>query len=114
LTVIDRVLALDPTLPRLRLVERTRRAHRVLAAVAEHVMSCAAADKGQLAPLQERASARLTTRRSAADAQAAEDALQLAEQMWSAAPACHDATPAAQALARVLDAVAAAQEQEQP
>lgn len=111
LTLIDRVLALDPTLPRLRLVERIRRARLVLAAVVEHVTSCAAADKERLAPLQEQASARLATRRSAADAQAAEDDLQLAEQIWSAAAACHDATPAAQALARVLQAVAAAQEQ---
>lgn len=111
-TVIDRVLALDPTLPRLRLVERTRRAHRVLAAVVEHVASCGAADEERLAPLREQASRRLAARRPAPDAQVAEDELQLAEQMWATASTCHDATPAAQALMRVLHAAAAAREQE--
>jgi tetratricopeptide (TPR) repeat protein len=111
LTVIDRVLRLDPTLPRLGLVERTRRGHRILAAVVAHVAGCAAADETTVAPLRARALERAATR-PAADAQMAEDDLQLAEQLWAAAPVCHDETPAAQALTQVLRAVTAAREQE--
>ena len=111
LTVIDRVLALDPTLPRLGLVERTRRARRILAAAVEHIASCAAIEEAQVAPLRQRALER-AARPAAADAQVAEDDLQLAADLWAAAPACHDATPAARALTQVLRAVAAAREQE--
>lgn len=107
LVVVDRVLALDPTLPRLRLVARTRRARLVLAAVVEQVRTCRP-DGDPPAPTLDEAAARLR-RPARADAATAEEELALARRLWSAFPACHGASPGARALAQVLMRVAAAE-----
>jgi tetratricopeptide (TPR) repeat protein len=104
LAVIDRVLALDPTLPRLRLVTRTRRARQVLGAVLEQTRGCLAEVSGQPGELAAEAAERLR-RRAQADAEAAEDDLELAARMWAASPGCQGNSPEAVALAQVLERV---------
>jgi tetratricopeptide (TPR) repeat protein len=103
---IDRTLALDPMLPGLRLRERTRRARRLLSAVLEQVNGC-----GPPAGAQDLATlaAALLAGRAQPDA---EDAVQLATALWHAAPACRPQTSEAQAIARVLQAVADAERAE--
>lgn len=100
----DRTLALDPTLPGLRLAERNRRAARLLAAVWSHVGSCVEA-RDDLRDLATLTRAELERRsRRAGDA---EDQLALAGQLWNAAASCQGSSPEQQAIARVLRAVAA-------
>lgn len=111
LAVIDRVLALDPTLPRLRLVTRTRRSRQVLAAVFNHTRACL--DQGPPDILSARGeAARRLRRRIGADAEAAEQELALAARLWSDSPACHGSSPEARALAQVLQRVNVPEEQQ--
>lgn len=109
LAIADRVLALDPTLPRLRLVTRTRRARLVLAAVVEQTRECSG-DPGT-GEMWKQAAARLR-RRARADAEAAEQEMALAAQLWAAAPACQTSSPEAMAIGRVLRRIDAAAEQQ--
>jgi tetratricopeptide (TPR) repeat protein len=102
MTLIDRVLALDPTLPRLSLVERTRRSRAVLEAVIGEVAECEVLPAPVREELQSRAQPAL---RAARDAEAAEEALRLAGEIWSSVPACHGATVESEAIGRVLRTV---------
>jgi tetratricopeptide (TPR) repeat protein len=107
LAVLDRVLALDPTLPRLRLVTRTRRARLVLEAALEQTRAC----EPDGPPSEARRLAIVRLRRPArADAEAAEQDLTLAQQLWAAAPACHDSGPDARALGQILQRIDATRE----
>jgi tetratricopeptide (TPR) repeat protein len=100
LLVIDRVLALDPTLPRLGLVARTRRARMLLAQVLDVTTACPEG-AGGLQDLRKAAAVRIR-RRARADAEAAEEDLTLAKEIWTAAAACHATTPDARAVSQVL------------
>jgi tetratricopeptide (TPR) repeat protein len=102
--VIDRVRSLDPTLPRLRLVTRTRRARLVLAAVYAHTRGCLEASAGAQPLLDD--TARRLRLRARTDAEAAETDLALAVRLWTSAPDCHGDTPEGRALTQVLDRVA--------
>ncbi len=108
ITFINRVLALDPTLPRLRLPERTQRARAILTAVVQHLAACDATDEEQARRMRDLAAPHL--RRGVQDAEVAEQALRLASDLWDAEPACHDGTPEARALDRVLRVVQDAQD----
>ncbi|HEY8535753.1 MAG TPA: tetratricopeptide repeat protein [Vicinamibacterales bacterium] len=112
LHVIERVLALDPHLPRLRLAARARRARQVLAAVHAQTRACANATPDAAAAAAE-AEARLK-RRPPADAEAAEAELTLAARLWRATPGCHDESVEARALAEVLGDTAAPVEEPAP
>jgi tetratricopeptide (TPR) repeat protein len=109
LALVERILALDPTQPRLRIVERTRRARRVLAAVLQHTTDCVGPES---TPLRQEAQQHLK-RRGDVDAEAAERDLELAAKLWTSAPACHLDTIEARALTQVLRQVGAS-EQQQP
>lgn len=103
LHVLERVLALDPTLPRLGLVTRTRRAFLVLSEVLQQTERCGLESANtELRAVSQagRARARRTRR---ADAEAAEESLALAGRIWALAPGCHDDSPEARALAQVLE-----------
>jgi tetratricopeptide (TPR) repeat protein len=103
LNVVERVIAIDPTLPGLTLVTRTRRARALLRAVAEQTGNCpsTSADESEL-----RATVDRRLRRSArSNAEAAEEDLGLAARLWAASPSCHGAGVESQALAQVLDRV---------
>ena len=107
LHIVNRILALDPTLPRLGLVTRTRRARLLLAQVIEGTQDCD--DDPQVKAL--RSQARQRTRvRPRADAEAAEEDLALAAKIWAAAPACHASSLDARAIGQVLQRVTAAAE----
>ena len=108
LATLDRVLELDPTLPGLRLVTRTRRARLLLTAVLEHTQACAPADSAAAAARG--AAADRLRRAPRADAEAAEQELSLASELWAAATACHDGSPEGQALAQILQRVAPSSE----
>jgi tetratricopeptide (TPR) repeat protein len=106
LLVLNRILALDPTLPELRLVTRTRRARELLAAVAAHVRACADAtaapeDAALMVDVD-----RQLRRRAAVDAAAAEEELALAVRVWNELPPCQTRTPEGRALAQVVRRVA--------
>ena len=103
LAVVDRVLALDPTLPGLRLVTRTRRARAVLAAAVEQTRRCDVTEE-PIAVLREDAARRLR-RPARTDAEAAEEELALAQRLWAAAEGCRPDTPDARALSEVLGRV---------
>jgi tetratricopeptide (TPR) repeat protein len=105
---INRVLALDPTLPRLRLPDRTQRAGAILTAVVQHLAACDATDEERDRSI--RAMAAPYLRRGVRDAEAAEQALRLASDLWEADPGCHDGTPEARAIERVLRVVRDAQD----
>jgi tetratricopeptide (TPR) repeat protein len=108
LALVDRILVLDPTRPRLRMVERTRRARRVLAAVVDETAGCAGPEAAAL-----RAEAQRHLRRPGhVDAEAAERDLDLATRLWAAAPACRADTTEARALTHVLGLVSAPEQQE--
>ena len=109
LLVIDRVLALDPTLPRLRLVTRTRRARLVLAAVVDEARRCRDSHPSGDAPDWQDATSRLR-RPAPRSAEAAEAEMALAARLWAAAPACHASSPEARAIAQVLQRIDAATE----
>lgn len=101
LTVDTRVLALDPMLPRLRMVERTRRARQVLEAVASETRPCL--DEGDEGRALLREAARHRARRATASAERAEQEIDLALRLWTAAPACRGESPEARALAAVME-----------
>jgi tetratricopeptide (TPR) repeat protein len=107
LHIVNRILALDPTLPRLGLVTRTRRARLLLEQVVESTKACA--DEPAVKTLRETGRERLRTR-ARADAEAAEEDLALAAKIWAAAPACQAASLDARAIGQVLQRVTAATE----
>ena len=106
LALVERVLEIDPTLPGLGLVTRTRRARLVLSAVVRETAACGASPAAE--PLRAEA-ARQLRRRANADAERADAELALAARLWSAAPDCHAETPHARALTQVLTRVSADQ-----
>jgi hypothetical protein len=103
------MLALDPTLPRLRMVARARRAHDLLDAVLQQTRDCA--DAAELSGLRAEAKRRLADRRH--DAHLAEQQLDLASRMWQLSDACHPASGEAQAIDHVLRHVRAAEDRTQ-
>jgi Flp pilus assembly protein TadD len=107
LQIANRVLGLDPTLPRLGLVTRTRRARLLLEQVVERTEACAAESAVQ--ELREIGRGRLRTR-ARADAEAAEEDLAVAAKIWAAAPACQASSPDARAIGQVLQRVTATAE----
>ena len=106
LALVERVLVLDPTRPRLRLSERTRRARRVLADVIARTESCAGSDASQLRDEAQRH----ISRGGDVDAQAAERDLDLAARIWTLSPDCHVDTTEARALTEVLRRVGMAED----
>jgi tetratricopeptide (TPR) repeat protein len=111
LTMVERVLTLDPTLPGLGLVTRTRRARTVLAAVVEQTRTCAEAPSAPLEVLAlSQDAARRLRLRARADAEAAEQELELAARLWELMPDCHGTSAEARALAQVLQHVMATSE----
>ena len=107
LHIVDRILALDPTLPRLGLVTRTRRARLLLGQVIEGTEACASDPK--LKALRDGARQRMRSR-GRADAEAAEEDLAVAARIWAAAPACHASSLDARAIGQVLQRITAAAE----
>lgn len=103
--VVEQVLALDPTLPRLGLVTRIRRARGVLVAAVAHSRGCTDDEAPGAVALRKEAETRLR-RRAATDAEAAEGELALAARLWSAAETCRASTPEARALTEILARVA--------
>ena len=97
LAVVDRVLILDPTLARLGIVARTRRARLLLDAVLAQTARCA--DGPELTSLRREV---MKVRKGAADAEGAERELALAARIWSASPACHSDAAESRAIAEVL------------
>jgi tetratricopeptide (TPR) repeat protein len=104
LALVNHVLALDPTLPRLRLVTRTRRARLLLAAALEQTRACEDDSQPDVALAREDAERRVR-RRAPTTADAADQEIALAERIWTAASACHGSTPEALALAQVLQRI---------
>jgi tetratricopeptide (TPR) repeat protein len=104
LALIERVLEIDPTLPGLGLVSRTRRARLVMSAVVRETAPCES--DPAVAPLRADASRQLN-RRATADAERADQELSAAAALWAAAPGCHRDTPDARALTQVLNRVGA-------
>lgn len=96
-----RTLALDPMLPGLRLRERTRRTHLLLAAVVAQTSMCKV--EGRPFDLVQLAESQLAAAVSAADA--AEDQLQIAERLWRAAAGCRATSGDSRSIARVLAAI---------
>jgi tetratricopeptide (TPR) repeat protein len=109
LALINHVLALDPTLPRLRLVTRARRARLLLAAVLEQTRACKDDPQPEIARARDDAERRVR-RRAPTTADAADQEMALAARLWGAAPACHGSTPEALALAQVLQRIEPAAE----
>jgi tetratricopeptide (TPR) repeat protein len=103
LAVVDRVLELDPTLPRLRVATRANRARALLAQVLEHTRACQ--ERSAETP-QDRADAeRRINRRALVTAEAADQELALAARLWDAAPGCHGVSPDARAIAQVVQRI---------
>jgi Flp pilus assembly protein TadD len=109
LALVNHVLALDPTLPRLRLVTRARRARLLLAAVLEQTRACQDESQPEVAPARDSAERRVR-RRAPTTADAADQEIALAARLWSAASACHGSTAEARALAQVLQRIEPAAE----
>ncbi len=109
LAIVNRVLALDPTLPRLRLVTRMQRARLVLAAVVEQTRACHDSAQGEAATAWDDATARLR-RPAPGNAEAADQDMALAARLWDAAAACHSASPDARAVAQVIQRIEGATE----
>jgi Flp pilus assembly protein TadD len=109
LRVVDRVLALDPTLPRLSLLSRIARARLVLEAVYDQTRGCDAAKRPPIATLLQKAVAD-TRHPIGSDAGRAEEELELARQIWSATADCPRTSSESQALTQVLDRVSASSE----
>jgi tetratricopeptide (TPR) repeat protein len=104
LAVIDHVLALDPTLPRLRLATRANRARVLLAQVLEHTRACKQNDDTEMARDRADAESRMR-RRAPLTAEAADQDIALATRLWKAAPACQGSTAEARAIAQVLQRI---------
>ena len=100
--MIDRVLALDPTLPNLRLTTRARRARELLRAIVAGTSGCDA--DLTVADVRRAAQARLRQRGALTPA-AAEGDLTLGLQLWTAAAGCRSDDPDARAVTEVLDHV---------
>jgi tetratricopeptide (TPR) repeat protein len=109
LAVIDHVVALDPTLPRLRLVTRSRRARLLLAAVLEGTRACDENPPPEVAEARSEAAKRMR-RRTPRTAEAADEEIALAARLWTAASECHSSTPEARAVAQVLQRIEASAE----
>ena len=107
LHIVNRIMVLDPTLPRLGLVTRTRRARLLLGQVIEGTKDCDG--EPQVKALRTVARQRLRVR-ARADAEAAEEDLALAARIWAAAPACHASSLDARAIGQVLQRITAAAE----
>jgi Flp pilus assembly protein TadD len=107
LHIVNRILALDPTLPRLGLVTRTRRARLLLEQVVDGTQACD--QEPAVKTLRDTARQRLRTR-ARADAAAAEEDLAIAARIWAAAPACQSSSVEARAIGQVLQRVTAAAE----
>ncbi len=103
--VVEQVLALDPTLPRLGLVTRIRRARGVLAAAVAHSRGCIEDTAPDAVTLRTEAEAHLR-RRAATDAEAAERELALAARLWNASADCRAKTPEALAVTEILGRIA--------
>lgn len=101
LALVNRVLVLDPTLPRLGIVARTRRARVLLNAVLTRTEGC----REHSPELDSVRGEALKRQRPLADAERAERELVLASQIWHAAPACHGEDAESRAIADVLDRV---------
>jgi len=99
--VIERVLALDPTLPRLRLSTRTLRARQLLAAVVAQTRACLEEAAPPESVARDQAARRLRLRRPST-VEGAEEELALALRLWSASPACQEETPEARAIAQIM------------
>jgi Flp pilus assembly protein TadD len=112
LQIVDRVLTLDPTLPNLRLTTRARRARALLAAVVERTAACAAAG-GATAAMRARAGTRVT-RRAPLTADAAEEDLALAVELWTGADRCRSGGPEGAAVAEVVERLRTVSEDPQP
>ena len=103
--VVDRILALDPTLPGLRLVTRTRRARLVLQAAVAAARAClAVTPSAEVAAAVDHADRRLR-QRVATTAESAEQDLATASALWKQFEPCHATTVEGQALTRVLERV---------
>jgi tetratricopeptide (TPR) repeat protein len=98
LALVNRVLLLDPTLPRLGIVARTRRARLLLNAVLARTEAC----RGQSAELTALRREAVKVGRPGNDAARAERELVLASQIWRAAPACHGQDTESRAIGEVL------------
>ena len=109
LALVNHVLALDPTLPRLRLVTRTHRARLLLATVLEQTRACEDDSRPEVARARHDAGRRLR-RRTPTTADMADQEIALAARLWTAASACHASTPEARALAEVLQKIEPAAE----
>lgn len=107
LHIVNRILALDPTLPRLGLVTRTRRARLLLVQVVEGTAKCD--EDPAVKALRDSARQRLRTQ-ARADAEAAEEDLALAAKIWAAASACQSSSLDARAIGQVLQRVTASAE----
>jgi len=106
LQVVDRVLELDPTLPRLSLLSRIARARLILEAVYDQTRECEAANSPPIAELRQKAA--IGTRHPIGrDAGRAEEELSLARQIWSGTIDCPRTSPEARALTQILDRVPA-------
>ena len=107
LSFAERVLALDPMLPRLRLVARTRRARDLLHAVMQLTRACDTDDV--LSALRADATHRFWVQ-SQSDAHLAELQIDLASRIWHASAGCRASTGEAQAIEQVLQHVHAAED----
>ena len=105
LRVVDRILALDPTLPGLRLGTRTRRARLVLQAVLAEVHECVGNAPATEARSSLEDAAKRVRERAPASAEQAEHDLETADALWKLFATCHEKTVEAQALTRVLEHV---------
>jgi tetratricopeptide (TPR) repeat protein len=103
LAVVDRILLLDPTLPRLGIVARTRRARLLLQAVLARTESCGG-NSAQMRTLRQGAARGI---RRSADAERAERELARAGEIWRAATTCHGEDVESRAITEVLERVAA-------
>jgi tetratricopeptide (TPR) repeat protein len=110
LSIVERVLALDPTMPRLRIVARTRRAHDLLTAVLQQTSGCEAGDP---LPALRTEAGRRVNRAPGADARIAEQQLGLASRIWQASSECHASTGEAAAIDQVLQRVRGAEDARQ-
>ena len=106
--LVDRVLTLDPTAPRLRSSERRQRARRVLAAVVAQTDSCAGENTSLLRTegLEQLRSGRR------ADDEAADAQLELASRIWDSAPGCQRPGIESRALSEVLRRVRTVEDRE--
>jgi hypothetical protein len=109
LAVINHVVALDPTRPRLRVATRANRARLLLAQVLEQTRACAENHDSQVAQAREDAAKRMR-RRAPITAESADQEIALAARLWETAPACQGTAPEARAIALILQRIESAAE----